>query len=133
MATNSRYLDRIVNCTHLIITLGSNDLSDNRTAAQLQGDVTTIATAARQAGAKVVLATVIPRTPFNASQNTERNTYNAWVRTGPFDGVLDFDAATLTAGSPNTLLAAHDGGDGIHPNDAGHAAMLAVINPLVFA
>jgi lysophospholipase L1-like esterase len=132
MINNSRWLDRIVNCTHLVITLGSNDLFDSRTAAQLQADITTIANAGRQAGALVFLGTVIPRTPFNASQNTERGTFNTWVRTNPYDGFFDFDNVMKTGGSPNTLLAAYDGGDGIHPNDAGHAAMLATINPLVF-
>jgi lysophospholipase L1-like esterase len=133
MAVNSRYLDRIVNCTHMVIALGSNDLADGLTAVRLQADVSTIASAARQAGAKVILATVLPRNPFTSAQNIERTSFNTWVRTNPFDGVVDFDLALRDTGAINTLFAAFNGGDGIHPNDAGHAAMYSSINPLVFA
>jgi lysophospholipase L1-like esterase len=84
-------------------------------------------------GIKVIMATVIPRNPFNASQNTERNAYNAWVRTNPYDGVLDFDLGIRDPASPDLMLPAYNGGDGIHPNEQGHAAMFAVINQSLFS
>ena len=132
MSVNERYLNRIANCTHLIITLGSNDIADGRSAAQLQADVTILANHVREFGAKVFVATVIPRTPYTSPQNTVKNTYNTWVRSNPFDGYFDFHAACETPGSPDVLLAAYDGGDGIHPNTAGHTAMLSTIPLLDF-
>lgn len=48
----------------------------------------------------------------------------AFIRTsGEFDGFVDFDAATRDPADPTRLQAAYDGGDGLHPNDAGSHAM----------
>lgn len=132
MSINERWLNRISNCTHLIITLGANDLNGGDTVTNLQANVTAIADHAKEFGAKVFVATVIPWNAYTASQNTNRNNYNAWVRTNPFDGFFDFDSVCATPGNSNIMLAAYDGGDGIHPNTAGHTAMLATIPLSVF-
>jgi lysophospholipase L1-like esterase len=129
---NDQYLDRIVNCTHLVITLGANDINQSRAAAQIQADITKIATVAKQAGAKVFVATIAPWTVYTLAQNTQRNSYNTWVRSNPFEGFFDFDLAIRNPATPNVLPPAYDGGDGIHPNDAGHVAMLSAINVNLF-
>ncbi|MGN6578923.1 MAG: SGNH/GDSL hydrolase family protein [Bordetella sp.] len=57
-----------------------------------------------------------------------RETVNQWIRRGGgFDGVVDFDAALRDPRRPNQLLPAYDSGDGIHPSDAGYAAMAKVV------
>jgi lysophospholipase L1-like esterase len=131
--TNDRWFERTLNCTHLVITGGSNDLADGRNATQLQGHTTARVKIARDMGIRVIMATILPRNPFNASQNTERNAYNAWVRTNPYDGVLDFDLAIRDPASPDLMLPAYNGGDGIHPNEQGHSAMFAIINQSLFS
>ena len=65
--------------------------------------------------------------PFGGSQYSSpeheaaRATVNAWIRTsGAFDAVIDFDAATMDPGDPSRLRADVDGGDHLHPSEAGY-------------
>jgi lysophospholipase L1-like esterase len=62
----------------------------------------------------------------------KRQAVNRWIRTsGAFDGVLDFDAAVRDPSDPTRMLPSLDA-DGIHPNDAGHAAMANAVNLSMF-
>lgn len=45
--------------------------------------------------------------------------------------VADFETAISTGATPNRIQAQYDSGDGVHPNNAGHAAMAAVLEPLL--
>jgi len=64
----------------------------------------------------------------------ERQQINHWIRTGhAFDGVLDFDRVLRDPHDPAWLNPRYDSGDGLHPNDAGHAAMAASIPLSLFA
>lgn len=44
-----------------------------------------------------------------------------------FDAVIDFDAAIRDPGHPARILPAFDGGDHLHPSDAGQRAMAQAI------
>jgi lysophospholipase L1-like esterase len=58
-----------------------------------------------------------------------RVTVNAWIRTsGSFDAVIDLDAALRDPGQPGRLAPVADGGDHLHPNEAGHRMMAAAID-----
>ncbi|MCQ0034281.1 SGNH/GDSL hydrolase family protein [Burkholderia glumae] len=53
-----------------------------------------------------------------------RTEVNNWIRTsGAFDGIVDFDAALRDPARPQVLQRRYDSGDGVHPSDAGYAAM----------
>jgi len=41
--------------------------------------------------------------------------------------VIDFDAAVRDPSNPRLFLPAYDSGDGLHPSDAGYAAMAAAV------
>ena len=57
---------------------------------------------------------------YTPEKEATRQAVNQFIRTsGEFDGVVDFDAATRDPADPTRLQAAYDGGDGLHPNDAG--------------
>jgi len=61
---------------------------------------------------------------YTPEKEAIRQAVNTFIRSsGEFDGVADFDAATRDPADPSRLAAAYDGGDGLHPNDAGSAAM----------
>ena len=45
-----------------------------------------------------------------------------------FNGVFDFARAVADSQDPNDLNPADDAGDGLHPNNAGYAAMANAIN-----
>jgi lysophospholipase L1-like esterase len=51
---------------------------------------------------------------------------NTFIRSGAFDGVIDFDAALTDGGNPPRLQAAFAAWaqqDGLHPGPAGYRAM----------
>ncbi len=54
---------------------------------------------------------------------------NEWIRTShAFDGIIDFDKAVRDPQNPDRMLSRYDGGDLLHPGDAGYEAMGAAID-----
>jgi lysophospholipase L1-like esterase len=84
---------------------------------------------AHAANIKVIGATITPYTDSSyyhppASNEADRQTLNAWIRTpGHFDAVVDFDKLTADPAHPDHLAAAFDSGDHLHPSPAGYKAM----------
>lgn len=71
---------------------------------------------------------------YAPARETARQQVNSWIRTsGTFDAVLDFDAAIRDPAQPGRLLPAYDGGDHLHPNDAGFDAIARSIPLGLFA
>ncbi len=65
---------------------------------------------------------------YTAEKESVRQAVNAWIRgSGAFDAVADFDSVLRDPAHPTRLLPAFDGGDHLHPNDAGNAAMSNVL------
>ena len=127
--------------THVIWLEGINDFSDNGKASFEQvrdGMLKGVAMLrAKIPGVRVLGATLtgVAHTASAAHQPPEvdqkRHAFNAFVRDdkGPFDGVVDFDAATRDPASgairPEFVPSSTIGGpgDGLHPNRAGYLAM----------
>jgi lysophospholipase L1-like esterase len=84
---------------------------------------------ARAAHLQVIGATITPYTDSGyyqppASNEADRQTINAWIRTpGHFDAVIDFDKATADPQHPDHLNPIYDSGDHLHPSAAGYRAM----------
>jgi len=92
---------------------------------------------ARTRGIQVLGATLLPFEGFvyyAPARDTVRQQVNSWIRSsGAFDAVLDFDAAVRDPAQPGRLLAAYDGGDHLHPNDAGFDAIAKSIPLGIFS
>ena len=92
---------------------------------------------ARTRGLRVFGSTLPPFEGFvyySPARETARQQVNSWIRTsGAFDAVLDFDAAIRDPAQPGRLLQAYDGGDHLHPNDAGFDAIARAIPLGLFA
>ncbi|WP_323119470.1 SGNH/GDSL hydrolase family protein [Burkholderia alba] len=91
--------------------------------------------AAHERGVVLFGATLTPAA-LPPAREAIRLAVNDWIRTSrAFDGVVDFDAALRDPGRPAVLQRRYDSGDGIHPSDAGYAAMAAAVplEPLVSA
>jgi lysophospholipase L1-like esterase len=78
-------------------------------------------------------------TPFEGlsyylpAREAVRSQANNWIRTsGAFDAVADFDLALRDPGHPTRLKAAYDGGDHLHPNDAGYQALANTVPLALF-
>ena len=70
---------------------------------------------------------------YSPSGEAQREVVNAWIRSsGEFDAILDFDRLLRDPDHPGRLLPAYDGGDHLHPNDAGYAAMAGSVELALF-
>ncbi len=129
---------------YVIVLEGINDLGhagQSAPAAELptEGDLIAgmkqMIERAHERGLKIFGATLTPfaGTPFpgyyTPQKDALRKRINDWIRTpGTFDGVIDFDKAVQDPAHPDAMLAAYDGGDHLHPGDAGYKAMAAAID-----
>ncbi|KGF82042.1 hypothetical protein IA69_08915 [Massilia sp. JS1662] len=120
----------------LFVLIGINDIlysgaSSPIPADTLQAGWLQLIARARTRGLQVIGATLLPfegHPYFTTARDALRQRANAWIRTaGAWDAVADFDAALRDPGRPTRLLPAYDGGDHLHPNDAGYEAMAKAI------
>ncbi len=126
---------------YLVVLEGINDIG--KTAKPLKADdpVTTeqllfalgqLIEMAHAHGIKVIGATLLPYSGAeyaSAEGEAMRQAENAFIRSGKFDGVIDFDKAMSDAGM---MRPAEDSGDHLHPNDAGYKAMGEAVDLRLF-
>ncbi|MCI1133998.1 SGNH/GDSL hydrolase family protein [Stenotrophomonas maltophilia] len=133
----------------VVVLIGINDISWPGTAfapsqarptlAELQAGYRALAEQARGRGVRIVGATLtpfagaLPGTPlddyYRPDKEVLRQQLNAWLRTdGPFDAVIDLDAALRDPVAPSRMAAAYDSGDHLHPGDAGNRAMAEAVD-----
>ncbi len=127
----------------LVVSEGVNDIGGARTAGASDSVAAALVAAYRRMiarahdrGFRVYGATVLPfggaayDTP---DHERARQTVNAWIRTGrAFDAVIDFDAAMRDPARPERLRPEVDGGDHLHPNEAGYRVMADAIDLALF-
>jgi lysophospholipase L1-like esterase len=119
----------------VVVQLGINDIiRDSRggDAPALVRGLTLLTRDARNAGVRVTGTTLAPfegHQGWTPERETVRQRVNAEIRAGGiFDAVLDIDGALRDPDRPSRLLPAYDSGDGLHPSDAGFAAMAAAVD-----
>ncbi len=124
---------------YVIVLEGINDLGHAGTSAPASETVSAedmiaglrqLIERAHERGIKVIGATLTPFEGtsfpgyFTPEKEVKRKAVNEWIRTGrAFDGVIDFEQAARDPANPNRMLPAYDGGDHLHPSDAGYKAM----------
>jgi lysophospholipase L1-like esterase len=111
--------------------------SEHVTAEQLIAAYTQFVDRAHLHGIKVAGATILPTEGdwlFGPKTEGPRQTVNQWIRTsGKFNAVIDFDAVMRDPAQPTRLKSEYNPGDGVHPNDAGNAAMANAIDLTIFS
>lgn len=117
------------------IGLGVGPESKAVTAEELIAGHRKLIRAAHARGVTMVGATILPFAgvtyPGYYTEDGEkvRDAVNQWIRTsGEYDEVADFDRALADPADPDRLNPAYDGGDGLHPNDAGMRVMAETID-----
>lgn len=97
------------------------------TAAMLIDGYRRVIGVAHRRGVKVFGATLTPAA-LPVGREAIRLEVNRWIRGGgAFDGVIDFDQVLRDPAAPDILQHRYDSGDGIHPSDAGYAAMAEAV------
>jgi lysophospholipase L1-like esterase len=123
----------------VIVLLGINDIghpgssapaSEEVTAEEIERGLLQFIERAHEKGIRIFGATLTPFEDttlvgfFSPEKEVKRQAVNRWIRTsGTFDAVIDFDAAIRDPSHPARILPAFDGGDHLHPSDAGQQAM----------
>jgi lysophospholipase L1-like esterase len=111
----------------VLVLEGINDIYAGATADELIDGYRQLIARVHASGRCIVGGTITPvggSFVYTPEKEAARQAVNEFIRTsGEFDGVVDFDAATRDPADPTRLQAAYDGGDGLHPNDAGNHAM----------
>jgi lysophospholipase L1-like esterase len=128
----------------VIVRIGINDIglpgslapaSDAVTAANIIDGYRTLIRQAHQHGVRIYGTTLGPFEGaaiapgyFSTEKESQRQQVNAWIRTGGgFDAVVDLDMLLRDPQHPSRLRPAFDGGDHLHPNDAGNVASAAAV------
>jgi len=120
----------------VIVFEGINDIQQTphqTDPQQIIAGLAQISAQAKARGLRVVGATIMAWKGWRSwtpELEQVRVAVNEWIRAGgdgSLDAVADFDAATRDPADPQRLLPAYDSGDHLHPNDAGDAAMAAVV------
>jgi lysophospholipase L1-like esterase len=93
-------------------------------------------------GMRIIGATLTPfgdafaGTPFEGYYTPEKEkirlALNDFIRSGAFDGVIDFDKVIVDPNKPGYSLPKYDKGDHLHPNPAGYEAMAGAIDLKTF-
>ncbi len=124
---------------YAIVFDGVNDiLSSNSTAAQLETAYMDLITRAHGKGLLIYGATITPfgaNTMYTAAHESVRQAVNTWIKSGVFDGVIDFDAAITDNGNPpkiQTVYATWAQQDGLHPGPAGYQKMGSSVDLTLF-
>lgn len=131
--------------SYLVIFEGINDIGhaydpvrpfDSASLEELIAGYHLLIVRAHAHGIKVYGATLTPYMGAGYSSprgETVRSALNAWIRwTNELDGVIDFNKAVRDPANPAQLLPIYDGGDHLHPNDAGMEAMANSIDLKLF-
>jgi lysophospholipase L1-like esterase len=126
----------------VIVLLGVNDIQySHRNPAEAVQPSQVIAAfrqliiRAHARGVKIYGATI---TAFEGSGDytvggeADRQAMNAFIRSGAFDGVVDFDAVTRDPSRPTHLLASIESSGHLHPSNEGYAAMADSIDLSLF-
>jgi lysophospholipase L1-like esterase len=133
---------------YVIVLEGINDLGHAGTSAPVSETVSAedliagmkqMIERAHEHGIKIFGATVTPFEGtsfagyFTPEKEVKRKALNEFIRNGrAFDGVIDFERAVRDPKNPDRMLAAYDGGDHLHPGDAGYKAMGEAIDLSLF-
>ncbi len=130
----------VTGVTHVILLEGINDIGasvrDGVTADDIVFGYRQMIARAHDRGIAIIGATLTaagPRPTFTPALEEKRATVNAFIRSGAFDGVIDFDAVTRDPANPTQFLPAFDSGDHLHPGDAGYLAMGNAIDLTLFS
>jgi lysophospholipase L1-like esterase len=133
---------------YVIVLEGINDLghpgagapeSETVSADDIIAGLKQMIERAHERGVKIYGGTLTPfggttiKGYYTPEKEAKRQAVNEWIRTSKaFDGVIDFEKAVRDPSEPGRMLPAYDGGDHLHPGDAGYKAMGDAIDLSLF-
>lgn len=123
---------------YVIVYDGVNDIGGNATFATMKSCYDDLISRAHGKGLLVYGATILPfsgNSYYTVAHESVRQQVNTYVKSGVFDGYIDFDAALTDGGNPPKLqatYAAWSQQDWLHPGPAGYQKMGETPNLTLF-
>lgn len=121
----------------LVFWMGSNDINNARTGAQVWGDIQTYLSTVRASypSVKIVGCTILTRSDNTGSEETNRTTLNTSILTtssgsGGFDYTVDLAADSRLSNASDTT---YFDPDGVHLNDTGYGVVTALVKAVLDA
>lgn len=132
--------------THAVILIGINDIGFSLpvaiqgfapvfqppSAEQITAGLQQLVEEAHAKGVKVLLGTITPfkgAVSWTEEKEARRQAVNRWIRgRQDADAIVDFDRALRNPAEPAALHPLYDGGDHLHPANAGCAAMADAVD-----
>lgn len=121
---------------YVIVLDGVNDIHNNASYNSMKSAYDDLIKRAHDKGLKIFGGTILPfggsSDYYSASAESLRQQLNTYIKSGVFDGVIDFDAAVTDGGSPPKLKSEYaawtpnnpqGSADGLHPGTAGYQKM----------
>jgi lysophospholipase L1-like esterase len=111
----------------LIMAMGSNDIFNDTTLAQIQASFGIVyPQMASRICQNIYLANILPRNADTGARETVRRDYNAWLASLPYGARDYFNFAGAISDDDETILPAYNAG-GVHLNAAGYGKLAAAI------
>jgi len=114
---------------YVIVYDGVNDIGGGASYASMKTAYDDLISRAHGKGLLIYGATILPfsgNSYYTAAHESVRQQVNTYVKSGAFDGAIDFDAALTDGGNPPKLqatYAAWSQEDWLHPGPAGYQKM----------
>jgi lysophospholipase L1-like esterase len=118
----------------VIVLEGVNDIGGGASASSITSVFATMISQAHAQGLLIYGATITPfgaNAYYSPAHEDARQAVNTYVKSGAFDGYIDFDAAVSDGGSPPKLQAAYDSGDSLHLTPAGYQKTADTVDPML--
>jgi lysophospholipase L1-like esterase len=115
---------------------GVNDLGGGVGAPAITSAYANLVAQAHAQGLLAFGATITPfgsNAYYTVAHESARQAVNTYIKSGVFDGIIDFDAAVRDTSNPPRLQAAYDSGDGLHLNPAGYRKLADTVDITLFA
>jgi lysophospholipase L1-like esterase len=114
---------------YAIVLDGVNDIGGGASYSSLQAAYVDLIARAHAKGVLIYGGTITPfggNSYYTAAHETVRQQVNTYIKSGAFDGYIDFDATLTDGGNPPKIQAQYATwaqADGLHPGPAGYQAM----------
>jgi lysophospholipase L1-like esterase len=114
---------------YAIVYDGINDIIANKSFTDMKTAYDDLISRAHAKGVLIFGATITPYggySSYSASGEAVRKQVNTYIKSGAFDGYIDFDTAVTDGGNPPKLQATYatwSQQDGLHPGPEGYKKM----------
>jgi lysophospholipase L1-like esterase len=123
---------------YAIVFDGVNDIGEGATFESMKAVYDELIDAAHSNGLLIYGATILPfggNAYYSAAHETVRRRVNEYIKSGAFDGHVDFDAALTDSGSPPALQATYAAWaqmDSLHPGPSGYQKLGETVDLALF-